>query len=196
MTALPLQRPRLMTVAEFTALDEESEFIVELQEGHLVMSPHAVPDHQACQRELGSRLAEQIPDHLEVLPDVDVDLELVEPGRPGFVRVPDLVVTYRTARQRVRREGGLIRAREVVLAVEILSPGSLRTDRIIKHSEYADAGIGHYWIVGLEADEQGRPSLVACHLAGELGYADAPPVTGTFTTTAPFAVQLDLDQLV
>lgn len=196
MTALPLQRPRLMTVAEFAALDEESEFIVELQEGHLVMSPRAVPDHQVCQRELGSRLTEQIPDHLEVLPDVDVDLELVEPGRPGFVRVPDLVVTYRTARQRVRREGGLIRASDVVLAVEILSPGSRRTDQIIKHGEYADAGIGHYWMITLYADQDGRPSLVACHIAGELGYADAPPVTGTFATTVPFVVRLDLDRLL
>jgi Putative restriction endonuclease len=83
-----------------------------------------------------------------------------------------------------------------VLAVEILSPGSLRTDRIIKHSEYADAGIGHYWIIDLDADEDGRPSLVACHLAGELGYADASPVTGSFTTTVPFAIQLELDRLV
>jgi Putative restriction endonuclease len=96
----------------------------------------------------------------------------------------------------VRREGGLIRASEVVLAVEILSPGSLRTHRIIKHGEYADAGIGNYWIVDLDADADGRPSLVACHLAGELGYADAPPVTGTFTTTVPFAVRLELDRLV
>jgi Uma2 family endonuclease len=192
MTALSQQRPRLMTVAEFAALDEESEFIVELQEGHLVMSPRAVPDHQACRRVLGSRLAEQIPDHLEVLPDVDVDLELAEPSRPGFVRVPDLVVVVKAARQRVRREGGLIRASEVVLAVEILSPGSRRTDQIIKRGEYADADIGHYWILDLED----RPSLVACHHAGEFGYADAPPVTGTFTTTAPFAVRLDLDRLV
>ena len=196
MTALPLQRPRLMTVAEFAALDEESEFIVELQEGHLVMSPRAVPDHQFCQGELRSRLTEQVPEHLEVLADVDVDLELVEPGRPGFARVPDLVVTYLTARRRVRREGGLIRASEVVLAVEILSPGSRRTDTVIKHGEYADAGIGHYWMIDLDADEEGHPSLVACHLAGELGYADAPSVTGSFATTVPFAIRLELDGLV
>jgi hypothetical protein len=35
-------------------------------------------------------------------------------------------------------------------------------------------------------------SLVACHLAGELGYVDGGAVTGLFATTEPFAVRLDL----
>jgi hypothetical protein len=44
-------------------------------------------------------------------------------------------------------------------------------------------------------DVSDRPSLVACHLAGEFGYADAAPATGVFETDAPFPLRLDLDQL-
>jgi Uma2 family endonuclease len=91
----------------------------------------------------------------------------------------------------VRNEGGLLRAADVVLAVEILSTGSRRTDGVVEHGEYADAGIGHYWMVDLLAG----PSLTACHLAGEFGYVDAGPVTGTFTTEVPFPVRVELTAL-
>ncbi|MDQ3154077.1 MAG: Uma2 family endonuclease [Actinomycetota bacterium] len=192
MIALPLQRPRLLTVAEFAALPEDSAARYELQEGHVVMSPRPKPDHQECLGELRSRLKAQAPDGLDVLPEVDVDLELVPSGRPGFVRAPDLVVVPRDARLRVRTHGGLIRAGEVVLAVEIISPGTRRMDTVIKHGEYADAGIPHYWVIDIE----GGVSLTACHLAGEFGYLDASPHTGPVTIDEPFTVRLDLDALL
>lgn len=191
MTALPLQPPRLLTVAEFAALPEAREGRYELQEGHIVMSPSPVPEHQLSWLELRDQLRDQVPGHLRVVPEVDIDLGLVPPTRPGFVRIPDLVVVTRAGLDRRRREGGILRASEVVLAVEIISDGSERTDRTIKHSEYADAGIPHYWIV--EIDD--RPTLTACHLAGEFGYVDGPPVTGTFATDEPFPIRLDLDSL-
>ncbi|MHA6628893.1 Uma2 family endonuclease [Pseudonocardia sichuanensis] len=191
MTALPLERPRLLTVAEFAALPEATDGRYELQEGRVVMSPSPMPEHQLCLQELQYQLRDQLPGHLRTVPEVDVDLGLVPAERPGFVRIPDLVVVTRSGLQRRRHEGGLLRADEVVLAVEILSDGSRRTDRTIKHDEYADAGIPHYWI--LDIDD--RPALTACHRAGEFGYADAPAVTGVFTTDAPFPVRLDLDRL-
>jgi Uma2 family endonuclease len=82
-------------------------------------------------------------------------------------------------------------APDLVLAVEILSPGSRRMDHVMKRAEYADAGIPHYWI--LDLDE--IVSLLACHLAGEFGYVDGGAITGTFRTTEPFAVEIDLDAL-
>ena len=191
MTALPLQRPRLLTVAEFAALPEATDGRYELQEGHVVMSPSPVPEHQVCSGELWYQLRDQAPSHLRAVQEVDVDLGLVSPTRPGFVRLPDVVVATREGLDRRRREGGLLRASEVVLAVEIISNGSERTDRSIKHDEYADAGIPHYWIVDID----GRPSLTACHLAGEFGYSDALPATGVFTAEEPFPVRIDLDRL-
>jgi hypothetical protein len=75
--------------------------------------------------------------------------------------------------------------------VEIVSPGSKRMDYVIKRGEYADAGIPHYWIIDLDPPM----SLLACHLAGELGYADDGERTGRFTTTEPYPLTIDLDQL-
>jgi Uma2 family endonuclease len=192
MTALPLQPHRLLTVAEFAALPENGDVRYELQEGALVMSPSPLPKHQRCVRRLMRHIEDQIPDSLEVLPDVDIDLQLVDQSRPGFVRRPDLVVVPTAAIDRRELEGGLLRADEVVLAVEIVSVGSERTDHTIKHGEYADAGIPHYWIVEIDP----RPTLTACHRAGEFGYVDAPAVTGVFTAEEPFRIRLELDQLL
>jgi len=192
MTALPLQPHRLLTVAEYAALPENGDVRYELQEGALVMSPSPLPRHQRCVRVLLRTIEDQLPDTLEVLPDVDIDLQLVEESRPGFVRRPDLVVVPTAAFDRREQEGGLLRASEVVLAVEIVSVGSERTDRTIKHGEYADAGIPHYWIVDIDR----RPTLTASHRAGEFGYVDAPSVTGVFTAEEPFPVRLELDELL
>jgi Uma2 family endonuclease len=140
---------------------------------------------------LGVQLDPQLPPGLCLLPAVDIDLGLSAPTEPGFVRIPDLAVVAEAEYRRADREGGLIRADHVRLVVEILSAGSQRTDRVIKHGEYADAGIGHYWIVDL----LDGPSLTACHLGGAFGYIDAPPATGVFTAEDPFPVRLDLDRL-
>jgi len=91
----------------------------------------------------------------------------------------------------VRREGGIIRAAEVTVVAEFVSPGSRRTDHVAKRADYADAGIPHYWIVDLDEPV----SLVACHLGGELGYVDGGAVSGVFTTSEPFPARIDLGAL-
>lgn len=191
MSALPLQPLRLLTSAEFAELPEDAEARYELQEGGIVMSPRPRPRHQLCLRRLTSRLDEQLPAELEVLPGVDVDLELAPASRPGFVRAPDLVVVRRAVLDRVE-DHGLIRACEVVLAIEITSPGTGRMDTVVKHDEYADAGIPHYWIVTLEEGV----ALTRCHLGGEFGYVDAAPLTGRISFDDPFPVALDLAALL
>jgi hypothetical protein len=137
------------------------------------------------------QLRSQLQPGLEVIQDMDVDLQLAPPEAPGTVRRPDLIVVPRDARLRVRREGGVIRASDVLVIVEVLPPGSKRTDHVLKRSESADAGIPHYWMVDIEPPI----SLLACHLAGEFGYADGGAVTGTFSATEPFPAQIDLDAL-
>ena len=192
MTALPQSLGHLLTVAEYAELGETESGYTELLEGRLLMSPSPVPDHNFAEAEMLVQLRPQLPDHLEVIPDVDVDLELAGPDQPGFSRRPDLVIVQRTARRRVRAVGGLIRACEVSVVVEIVSPGSRRTDHVAKRSEYADAGIPHYWIMDLDEPV----SLLDCHLAEGFGYQDGGGVTGVFTTTEPFPVTLQLDRLL
>ncbi|MFJ1760209.1 Uma2 family endonuclease [Amycolatopsis sp. NPDC088138] len=200
MTALPQPEParrweipdHLLTIEEYAALGETDSGFTELVEGRVVMSPSPVPDHNIVMLELAQQLVPQIPGHLKVVPDTDVNLGLTPPGRPGHSRRPDLLVVEKDALARVRKDRSMLRADDVAVVVEIVSPGSKRTDYQVKHDEYADAGIPHYWIVDITEPV----SLVVCHQAGEFGYMDAAAVTGTFTTDVPFPVKLDLDALL
>lgn len=169
MTSLPEPPGHLLTTAEYAALGEDDRYRWELQEGSLVMSPSPTPRHMIASGELRDQLKSQLPADLYVVQDVDVDLQLTSVDQPGTSRRPDLVVIERAALERVDAHGGLIRASEVRLIVEIVSVGSRRMDHVVERCEYADAGIPHYWIIDLE-----RPvTLIACHLAGEFGYQDA-----------------------
>ncbi|MGH3828131.1 MAG: Uma2 family endonuclease [Pseudonocardiaceae bacterium] len=192
MTAVLEPPSRLLTVETYAALGEDDRYRSELREGSLVTSPSPAPDHMLVMAKLLVQLDDQLPSDLLVIPDVDVDLELAPRGKPGFVRRPDLVVVHRAALERVRRDGGILRACEALVVIEIVSPGSHRADHVIKHGEYADAGIPHYWIVDLDVPA----TLIDCHLAAEFGYQDVGPVTRRFVTTEPVPVSLRLDGLL
>jgi Uma2 family endonuclease len=181
----------LLSIEEYAALGEPDSGFTELVEGRLMMSPSPKPRHGFAMLSLGHQLLPQLPEGIVAAAETDIDLGLAPPGGPGFSRRPDLLVTTKTAFARVGKDDDMLRADEVLLVVEIVSPGSKRSDYVTKHDEYADAGIPFYWIVDLSDPV----SLVACHQAGELGYQDAPAVTGVFATTEPFPVKLDLAAL-
>ncbi|MEU8899445.1 Uma2 family endonuclease [Nocardia sp. NPDC048505] len=66
------------------------------------------------------------------------------------IRKPDIIVLPRdVVRQAVVADSNLVPAEQVLLAVEVLAPGtdSERTDRVRKVREYAAIGIPQYWIV-------------------------------------------------
>lgn len=88
---------------------------------------------------LGAQIDRQLPPGLDVLPRVDVDLGLAIRRE---VRVPDLVVLPTNLMRR-----GPNRASEIVLTIEILTPGLRDQDIIDTRVEYADAGIPSLWIV-------------------------------------------------
>jgi Uma2 family endonuclease len=200
VTALPQPGParrweipdHLLTIEEYAALGETDSGFTELVEGRVVMSPSPLPRHNRAIYRLVAQLETQLPDHLDFVPDTDVDLGLAPPGKPGFSRRPDLLIVDKAGLARVNEDNDMLRADEVAVVAEIVSPGSKRTDYHVKHDEYADAGIPHYWIVDITEPV----SLVACHQAGEFGYMDASAVTGTFTTDVPFPVKIDLAALL
>ena len=69
-------------------------------------------------------------------------------------------------------------ATDVLLAVEILSDGTRKVDRILKFAEYAEAGIGRYWIVDLDEPASLRAfTLSAPRNAYELSGEFTGPVT-------------------
>jgi len=183
---------RPLTVAEYLALGEIEPGYTELAEGRLLLSPSGVWRHNRAVKKLWHVVEAQLPTNLTATTDIDIDLQLAPAEAPGTVRRPDVVVVSLAGPERIDRQGGILRASDVVLAVEVVSPGSRRLDRATKREEYADAGIPHYWIVDLDEPV----SLIACHLAGEFGYVDGGAVTGTFRTTEPFPVEIDLEALL
>lgn len=192
MPALPVLPRRPLTVADYAALPDDDQYRWELSEGNLVMTPSPTPRHNLAMGNVYEQLKRQLPAGVLVLQDVDVDLQLAPPDAPGTVRAPDLVVVDRAEYDRVDAEGGILRASGVRLVVEIVSPGSQRTDRLIKRAEYADAGISCYWILDLEPPV----SIVAYRLSGQLGYVDDGDAAGTFTTTQPCPLTIELEALL
>jgi Uma2 family endonuclease len=190
VTALDLPPGQLLTISEYAKLGEDDRYRWELQEGNLVLSPSPSPDHMLASGELRDQLKSQLPGTLVVIQDVDIDLQLDRGDQPGTSRRPDVVVVEQAEVQRVRREGGLLRASEVLLVVEIVSHGSRRMDCVIKRAEYADAGIPYYWIIDLQPSD--AVSLRACRQTAARGYVDDGKVINTYSTEAPFPVTLDI----
>ncbi|MFD6158601.1 Uma2 family endonuclease [Nocardia sp. NPDC060256] len=192
MTALP-DPGQLLTIADYIALGEDDERCRrELQEGVLTISPSPTPRHSVASNRLFALVEAQLPADLAVVTDVDLDLQLVPEDGPATVRRPDLAIVDDAEYERVDAEGGILRASAAHLVVEIVSPGSRRTDYIMKRSEYADAGIPHYWII----DMSPPLSLLAFRLIDELGYVDEGEVTDVFTTTSPCPLTIQLDRLL
>ncbi|NGY59368.1 Uma2 family endonuclease [Lentzea sp. NEAU-D13] len=181
-----------LTVAQYIALGETEDGYTELVDGRLIMFPNSLIVHARASINLVMQLVGQLPDDLKVIPSMDVNLELAPPDKPGFVRRPDFVVIQRSALRRLDAEDGLIRATEVVLAVEVLSPVSRYTDSHTKRAEYAEAGIPFYWLVDLDEPI----SLTPMHLTGELGYQEAPAETGVYEAVEPFPLKIQIDRLI
>ena len=112
---------------------------VELVDGVLVVMPLSSVVHQRLVWQLGKILDETCPsEEWEVFPGLNVRLW------PGHIRNTDVIVTRSGAMSRY------VPAAEVLLLVEITSPGNFRQDRIVKHGDYAAAGVPFYVRVNLE----------------------------------------------
>jgi Uma2 family endonuclease len=112
----------------------------ELVDGALLVTPAPVPIHQRAVGLLARLLTEYV-DQLrlgEVFESpADVQLE------PETILQPDVFVVPEMA-EPVRRWTDV---RALLLAVEVLSPGSRRHDRITKRAFYARVGVPEYWVV-------------------------------------------------
>jgi len=125
----------------------------------------ARPDdlHQQVRAALRTVLAELAPDGLVVTTDMEIRLAEVHRRRADV-----LVITASGLDQ----ERWHLHPEEVLLAVEVVGPGTETTDRKHKPVEYADADIEHYWRV------ETRP-VVAVHTY-RLGESSHYLETGVF----------------
>jgi Uma2 family endonuclease len=174
----------LLTLTEWDTLSEDTSRRCELVEGVLLVVPRPAPLHQRAMVRLTSELDRQLPDHLTALADVEV---LVNTRYPATVRVPDVVVVQTSTAQ--GNPPRLVVA-DVLVAVEIVSPGTGRTDRVTKLTEYADAGIPHYWLVELE-----KPTTLTAYFLVDGDYEHVAGGTGLISILEPAPVKLDLGAL-
>ena len=155
VTTLPF-RPGGWTVDDLDELPDDG-YRYELLDGSLLVSPPPELAHQVVATRLAVLLAAQLPD------------DLVAVAAPGVYydarnyRIPDLVVFPRVV---LSQERPRLTPTDVLLAVEVASPGSARTDRVLKPAEYAAAGVPHFWRV-----EPAEGVLVVHALVGDV-YAE------------------------
>ena len=104
------------------------------------MSPSPIPNHANVVQELGFLLLGHIKQHDlgKLFGDVDTILDDYN------VRRPDLLFF---SNERVGLIGPKAMEGPPDLAVEVISPSSVTTDRKDKFGEYRRAGVAHYWIV-------------------------------------------------
>lgn len=182
---MALSWPRhLLTLEEWEALPEDNALRLELAEGVLMMSPQPFLWHLNAVTELTYRIKAQLPPELIAVAEPEVVLA----EAPWTIRAPDVVVT-RTAVY--ESNPPRLRAEDVYLAVEVLSDGTRRVDRVLKFSEYADAGIAQYWIVDLD-----EPTTLTAYVLVDGDYELVAECTGAVDLdVAGHPVHLDLAAL-
>lgn len=174
----------LLTLDDWDALPEDNRFRLEVVEGVLIVSPRPASFHQRAVTRLGYLINEQLPAECCALSEVDVILT----EHPLTVRAPDVIVT---GTELADSNPARYEATNVRLALEVLSEGSVRTDRVTKFSEYAEVGIEHYWIVDLDA-----PTSLTIYRLIDGAYELFGELTGTVTVEIDdMPVTLELDAL-
>jgi Uma2 family endonuclease len=117
----------------------------EVLDGELYVSPSPRTRHQAVSRSLEFLLHAHVSGQgLGEVFDAPIDVIF----GPKMVAVPDIVFVA-AARKSIITERAIEGAPDLI--VEILSPWSVRQDRVEKAALYARHGVRHYWIADPEA---------------------------------------------
>ena len=176
--AMPAETGRRWTAREVRELIEAAPLATpryELVDGDLLVTPGPHPVHQRAVGELimalGAYLQVERVGHVIPSPS-DVELE------PEFISQPDVFVIPMPEWRRIAKAKPPIR--QLLLAVEVLSPSSSRHDRVRKRPLY-QRNVPDYWIIDLDARlfEQwtpgdDRPALVTDTLTWQPTGAETP----------------------
>ncbi|WP_214407623.1 Uma2 family endonuclease [Pseudonocardia lacus] len=174
-----------VTAEQYAEWTEEQCAGIEIVDGMVVVSPSASKRHNRLARVLANALDAAAGPGWNADTDFDVRLHDV----PLTNRRPDVTV-YRADTIDVDPT----RPEHVLLVVEVVSPGSETTDRIVKAEQYARAGIAFYWRV--EQTPTGLPLTYTYVLDPRSGrYRDGEVFAGVVKVTAPFEVEVDLGRL-
>ncbi|MFJ1592000.1 Uma2 family endonuclease [Kitasatospora albolonga] len=155
----------------------------ELIDGVLVFRSPQRKFHARALWLLENALLKQAPDDLDVFREFSVILDRRNRFEPDVLVIP------------LAAEPGpdetSVKAEDVILAVEVVSPDSEARDRETKPRKYAAAGIAHFWRV--EADEEGVPVVHVHELDPALTvYVPTGIHRDKLTLTVPFPLEIDL----
>lgn len=146
---------RQCTAEEARALQDESRAWprYELIDGELLVTPAPRVAHQRAVSALERCLYQYVSRERlgEVLHSpADIELEL------GTIIQPDVFVVPITGGKRAREWTDVS---QLLLACEILSPTTVRYDRVVKRRFFSRVAVGEYWVVDLDAEivERSRP---------------------------------------
>lgn len=174
-----------VTAEQYDSWTEEQCAGIEIVDGMIVVGPGASKRHNRLARILANALDAAAGPDWNADTDFDVRLQDV----PLTNRRPDVVV-YRADTIDITPT----RPEHVLLVVEVVSPGSETTDRVVKVDQYATAGIPFYWRV--EQAATGVPLVYTYVLdPATRAYRDGDVYTGVVKAVAPFPVEADLGTL-
>ncbi|WP_381794591.1 Uma2 family endonuclease [Streptomyces niveus] len=170
-----------ISAEQYDSWSEEQCAGIEIVDGMVVVIPSASKRHSRLARILANALDEAAGADWNADTDFDVRLQDV----PLTNRRPDVVV-YRAETIDLTPT----RPEHVLLVVEVVSPGSETTDRIVK-ADHAKAGIPFYWRI--EQAATGVPIIYTYVLdPATKAYRDGEMFTGVIKAAAPFSVTVDL----
>lgn len=184
MTAEPHRietAPDGLTVADLRA-GYDPGFRFELEDGVAVMRAAATRWHNRVQRHLAVAMEQLCPPHLSV--EMEQAIEIAY----DFAPVPDIVVIDIDA---AAPEANVYPKSAVHLAVEIVSPGTRRKDRMIRPMDYARAGIPFFWRIESEDFE---PVVYSFRLDSQAcQYFPLDVHRRLLKTDEPFDIRIQLD---
>ncbi|WP_242440546.1 Uma2 family endonuclease [Streptomyces sp. CB02923] len=171
-----------ISAAQYDSWPEAQCAGIEIVDGMAVVRPSESKRHNRLARVLANALDAAAGPDWNADTDFDVRLQDV----PLTNRRPDVIV-YRAETIDLTPT----RPEHVLLVVEVVSPGSETTDRIVKVDQYAKAGIPFYWRI--EQAATGVPIIYTYVLdPATKAYRDGEMFTGVIKTAAPFPVTVDL----
>ncbi|MCX5066262.1 Uma2 family endonuclease [Micromonospora lupini] len=182
----PMRQQRAdYTLEDLLALPDDAPR-VELVDGVIQVTPSPTLGHQNISSLLWLWLHSHAPQHLGAAQAIGVRLS------HNTSRQPDVLLH----RAGVASVNSILRAEDVVLAVEIVSPGTRRIDRFAKPGEYAAAGIPFYWRI-----EQDPVHVYAYRIGdrvgpgGERQYELVADGADVIELTEPFDIKLPVAEI-
>src|SRR6266571_6007623 len=180
---IPEPPPGGFTIADLDEMDDLGHH-VELISGGLVVNARPSTWHTTVMLNLWRTVADQAPPEYRVLREQGVKVDDGTRPEPEVLALRD---------DATDPDASTYTGRDVVLAVEIVSPGSERRDRRDKPPLYAEAGVVHFWRVERQAD---LPVVHTYELDETTrGYVATGIYRGTLTVPVPWPLTVDLTRL-